>query len=266
MQHAIQNRSAISAVFSIGAAEMSFRNAVFFAPTRVPKLCHEEVTDRMPPNPPHHSRVFVVDDDEHTRDSVGALLVGLGIEVRTFSKAAAFHRFYRPHMRGCLLLGIRRSCLSGLALYEQLLNEGKKLPVIFLAAHGDVSTAVTAMKLGALEFLEKPYQRETLVDLVRKAIELDAQWWARQEQFTSVAARVARLSPTQRDIVEMIRAGETNKTIAAKLAVTERAVEMRRCTIMRKLDVGNAAELISLVTTHHTLAELRGMPRCRLCC
>ncbi len=234
-------------------------------PTRATKLCREKVIDRMLPNPPHDSRVFIVDEDEHTRGSVGALLDGLSFEIRNFSKAAAFHRFYRPHMRGCLLLGIRRSARSGLELYERLLNQGMKLPVIVLAAHGDVSTAVAAMKLGALEFLEKPYQLEKLVDLVRKAMELDAQWQAREEQFTSVAARVARLSPTQRDIVEMVRAGETNKTIAAKLAVTERAVEMRRCTIMRKLDVGSAAELISLITMHKTLAELRGMPRCRLC-
>jgi FixJ family two-component response regulator len=210
----------------------------------------------MPSCPIHKPIVFVVDDDEPVRDSIVALLEALGFEVRPFGTAGAFHRYYRPHMRGCLLLDVRMPRQNGLELYEQLLREGKKLPVVFLTAHADVATAVAAMKTGAVEFLEKPYAPDALVALVRQAISLDAQWRAREEKFAAVAERLAILSSSQRETLELIRTGETNKAIAARLAVTERAVEMRRSTIMRKLQVRSVAELVQLITTHRVLDEL----------
>ncbi len=105
--------------------------------------------------------VFVVDDDDEMRDSLATLLDVLGFAVRTFAGGSSFARFYRPEMPGCLVLDIRMPRQSGLELYEQLLREGKRLPVIFITAHADVSTAVAAMKTGAIEFLEKPFDRAT---------------------------------------------------------------------------------------------------------
>jgi FixJ family two-component response regulator len=218
----------------------------------------------MPSSPPHGQTVFVVDDDEQMRQSLVALLTVLGFDVKAFSAPGAFHRFYRPHMSGCLLLDIRMPRQSGLELYEQLLLEGKKLPVIFLTAHADVSTAVAAMKTGAIEFLEKPYERETLVKLVRKALALDATWRASEARFAAIADRLNKLSAAQRELLDLIRSGETNKAIAARLAITERAVEMRRSTIMRKLEVRSVAELVDLISTHRILVELRGATGHRL--
>jgi FixJ family two-component response regulator len=144
-----------------------------------------------------------------------------------------------------------------LELYEQLLREGKRLPVIFITAHADVSTAVAAMKTGAIEFLEKPFDRETLVDRVQRALALDAEWRRRDAEFASLHERVARLTPREQETLTLIQAGATNKAIAAQLSITERAVEMRRSAIMRKLQVRSAAEVIDLSTTHRILAELR---------
>jgi FixJ family two-component response regulator len=172
----------------------------------------------MTPSPTTNPTVFVVDDDEAFRSFVAGLSKALALEVQTFGTAAAFYRFYRPHMRGCLLLNVRLPRQNGLELYVQLLMEGKKLPVIFLAAHAEVSTAVAAMKTGALEFLEKPCERDVLVTLVRKAIRLDRERRTREEGFKRLSERLAKLTSSQRAILELIRIGKTNKAIAAKLA------------------------------------------------
>src|SRR5215218_7956159 len=111
----------------------------------------------MTPAAPSHQTVFVVDDDQEMRDSLRALLVILGFQVTAFATPGSFHRFYRSEMPGCLLLDIRMPRQTGLELYERLLEEGKRLPVIFITAHADVGTAVAAMKTGAIEFLEKPF-------------------------------------------------------------------------------------------------------------
>jgi FixJ family two-component response regulator len=218
----------------------------------------------MSSSPPPAPTVYVVDDDEPVRQSLAALLDVLGFKVQTFSAPGSFHRFYRPHMPGCLLLDVRMPRQSGLELYEQLLVEGKRLPVIFITAHADVRTAVAAMKTGAIEFFEKPFEIHSLMESVQRAVQLDAEWRARDKQFAAIAERLAKLNASQRETLELIRAGETNKAIANRLAVTERAVEMRRATLMRKLQVRSVAELVDLVTTHRILAELHNSTARRL--
>ncbi len=210
----------------------------------------------MPPSPAAKPTVYVVDDDQQMRDSLCALLEVLAYEVMSFSAPGAFSRYYRADMPGCLVLDIRMPRQSGLELYEQLLKDGKRLPVIFITAHADVTTAVAAMKTGAIEFLEKPFDRETLVDRVRNALALDAEWRRRDAEFAALSERIARLTPRERQTLELIQAGETNKVMAARLSLTERAVEMRRSAIMRKLQVRTVAELIDLTATHRILAEL----------
>jgi FixJ family two-component response regulator len=211
----------------------------------------------MLPSPSANPTVFIVDDDQPMRDSLVALLGVLGYPVQAFGAPGAFQRFYKAEMPGCLLLDIRMPRQSGLELYEQLLSEGKRLPVIFITAHADVSTAVAAMKTGAVEFLEKPFDRETLVDRVGKALAIDAEWRRKDAEFAALAERIARLTPREQETVRLIQAGATNKAIAARLAITERAVEMRRSAIMRKLQVRSAAEVIELSATHRILADLR---------
>lgn len=201
--------------------------------------------------------VFVVDDDDEMRSSLLALLEAMGFAVRTFPSAGSFSRFYRGIMSGCLILDIRMPRQTGLELYEQLLKDGKRLPVIFITAHADVPTAVAAMKTGALEFLEKPFDRERLLDRVQAALDLDAKWRESDAQFTAIDDRIGRLSDRERETLELILAGKSNRSMAEELFLTERAVEMRRSSIMKKLAVGSIAELLDLAITHRILDELR---------
>jgi FixJ family two-component response regulator len=209
-------------------------------------------------NPPlPRSTVFVVDDDDAMRESLVALLEVLDFRVAAFATPGAFYRHYTADMPGCLVLDVRMPRQSGLELYEQLLREGKRLPVIFITAHADVSTAVAAMKTGAIEFLEKPFDRETLIDRIQKALALDAEWRQSEAVFAELNSLIERLTDRERETLAMIQAGGTNKAIAAKLAISERAVEMRRSAIMKKLGVRSAAEVIDLSVTHRVLADLR---------
>ena len=147
---------------------------------------------------------------------------------------------------------------GGLELYEQLVREGKRLPVIFITAHADVTTAVAAMKSGAIEFLEKPFDHETLRDRITKALALDADWRRREAEFNAVAQRIARLNDRERETLELILAGAANKVMASRLFISERAVEMHRARIMHKLQVNSLAELVDLAVTHRLLSENLG--------
>lgn len=200
--------------------------------------------------------VFVVDDDPQMRDSLVMLIEAMAFRALAFASAGAFHRFYREPLPGCLVLDIRLPGKSGLDLYEQLLDEGKRLPVIFITAHADVSTAVKAMKTGAIEFLEKPFDRQTLLERVQRALTIDADWRRQQASFDALDARIAVLNGRDRETLERILAGESNKVMASKLNISERAVEMRRAVIMRKLGVWSLAELLDLAVRHRLLREL----------
>jgi FixJ family two-component response regulator len=211
----------------------------------------------MPDPAENKPSVFIVDDDKQLLDSLVALLDALGFQVRAFSTPSSFVRFYRREMPGCLVLDIRMPGQSGLELYQQLLSEGKRLPVIFITADADVTTAVSAMKTGAIEFLEKPFDRHIFIDRIRKALALDAGWRQRDAQIAALDERISRLSHREAETLQLIRAGESNKSMAAKLLLTERAVEMRRSAIMRKLEVNSVAELLGLTITHRILTDLR---------
>jgi FixJ family two-component response regulator len=208
--------------------------------------------------------VFVVDDDPSMCTSLCALLEVHAIQTIPFATPGGFYRFYRREMPGCLLLDICTRRQTGLGLYQTLLNEGKRLPVLFVTAHADVTTAVAAMKMGAIDFIEKPFVRETLLDRVRKALALDAEWRAADARFADLANRVARLNPRERATLSLIQAGEPNKSMAAKLNLTERAVEMRRSAIMRKMEVRSVAELVDLTVTHRILGELQETAKNRI--
>jgi FixJ family two-component response regulator len=129
--------------------------------------------------------------------------------------------------------------------------------VIFITAHADVSTAVAAMKSGAIEFLEKPFDRETLVNRIGKALEVDQQWRQTDARYRELDDVVQQLSPTDRETLEMIIRGETNKAMAAHFFISVRAVELRRQRLMTRLGVRSVPELMELTITHRLLAELR---------
>lgn len=201
--------------------------------------------------------VFVVDDDDDLRHSLTVLLRAMKLAARSFATPQKFLDFYRPEFPGCLVLDVQMPGQTGLELYERLLRDGKRLPVIFITAHAEVTTAVAAMKSGAIEFLEKPFDRQTLLDRVDRALALDRQWRAGDEQFAELQLRLAQLTERERETVRMIVAGVANKQIAARCGISERAVEMRRAKIMQKLRVKSTGELLDVAVTFRVLSELR---------
>jgi FixJ family two-component response regulator len=205
----------------------------------------------------HQPSVFVVDNDQQLLDSLVELLDALGFRVLSFSTPDSFMRFYRAEMPGCLILDICMPRQNGLDLYEQLLLGGKRIPVIFITAQADVSMAIAAMKTGATDLLEKPIDRKILLDRVEKALMLDAERRRQDSNYAAIVNRIEQLSDRERETLELIQAGESNKSMADKLFLSERAIEMRRATIMKKLRVGSVAELLNLVCTHRILTELR---------
>lgn len=207
--------------------------------------------------PSHSGRVFLVDSDKQLLDSLVALLEMHELQVHAFRRPDSFLQFYRREMAGCLVLDVSMPRQNGIQMYAQLLREGKRLPVIFISARAEVSTAVAAMKSGAIEFLEKPFDRDMLLEHVRKALALDVQWRQEDERYVAICNRIGLLSDRDRETLSLIQAGKSNKSIAASLFLTERAVEMRRSTIMRKLHVHSLAELLELATTHRILTEQR---------
>jgi FixJ family two-component response regulator len=177
--------------------------------------------------------------------------------VHTFPSASSFARYYKAGMPGCLIADIRMPRQTGLELYGQLLREGKRLPVIFITSHADVPTAVAAMKSGALDFLEKPLDREQLLERVHAALAIDLQWRQEEAKFKAMDERIGRLSERERETLALVMAGESNKSAAERLLLTERAVEMRRSSIMKKLEVDSLAEVLELALTHRILSESR---------
>ncbi|ADG68870.1 response regulator receiver [Planctopirus limnophila DSM 3776] len=205
--------------------------------------------------------VFVVDDDEDLRDSVVTLLRASGYVVRSFVSGDDFASKYQQTQPGCLLLDIRMPGIGGLELYQQLLLQGRRLPVIFMTAHASVEIAVTAMKSGAIEFLEKPFESQRLLKLVAQALELDAAWRQSESRFERLETAVQELSATDIETLDLILQGESNKGMATRLFISERAIELRRQRLMRKLKVQSLAELLQLTITHRVLAEVRQLQR-----
>ncbi|MEW4489905.1 response regulator [Thalassoglobus sp. JC818] len=202
--------------------------------------------------------IFVVDDDRDFRDSLVALLSTLGWKAQGFSSAEEFIEFYAAQP-GCLILDIQMDGLNGIELYEQLLTQGKRLPVIFVTAHADINTAVSAMRTGAIDFLEKPFDRKALTRQIERALEIDEQWQRSEERFQQLNESVKELNPKDWETLELIIEGETNKSMAAKLHLTERAVELRRQRLMKRLNVRSLAELLELTVAHRVLAEVRAI-------
>ena len=190
--------------------------------------------------------VFVVDDDAAIRDSLRWLVESIGLSVRTFENAAAFLDAYSPDQPGCLVVDVRMPGMSGLELQEQLNARGITLPVIVISGHADVPMAVRAMKGGAVDFLQKPFDDQVLIERINNAIGRDRR--ARQDGLrqTDLASLFERLTPREREVMELVVSGKANKQIAAILDRSEKTVEHHRAHVMRKMEAGSLAELVKL--------------------
>jgi two-component system response regulator DctR len=193
-------------------------------------------------------RVFIVDDDEAIRDALAWLLQSRGVAAEVFPSAEEFLTAWSASLEGCLLLDIRMEGMSGLDLFDRLRDLGCRLPVIFLTGHGDVPMAVSALKKGARDFVEKPFNDNDLVDRVIDALAWDASRRAQHADAASLAARLGGLTTRERQVMELVLAGRLNKVIADELGITMRTVEVHRAHVFEKMGVKTAVELARLLS------------------
>jgi RNA polymerase sigma factor (sigma-70 family) len=191
--------------------------------------------------------ITIVDDDDAVRDSLALLLNFRGFRCRGFSSAEACLAAWSPDWRGCLLLDLRMGGMDGLALQQALSERGSRLPVVFLTGHGDIAHARAALKAGAVDFLEKPYAEDALLEAVREAVARDARQHAVQSHSEEIAARMARLSERERQVMELTVAGKPNRDIAALLEISPRTVEVFKSRMMEKMQARSLPELVRMV-------------------
>ena len=199
--------------------------------------------------------VFVVDDDEAVRKAVELLLESVGLRSRTYASAESFLEDYHPDRAGCLVLDVRMPGTSGLALQERLVAQGIDIPIIFITGHGDVSTAVRAMKARAFDFIEKPFNDQDLLDRIHEAILQDARRRGERSSSAEIARRVATLTPREREIMAMIVEGKSGKVIASALRISEKTVQTHRTRVMEKMRAESVAELVRLASRVSTLED-----------
>lgn len=191
-------------------------------------------------------KVFVIDDDEAMRSSLQWLIESDGLQVETFDSAQNFLDNYYPGQAGCLLLDVRMPGMSGLELQAQLEEREITAPVIIITGHGDVSMAVKAMKAGAYDFIEKPFDDDVLLKAIKRALTLDAAQRESRATKAEVVARMAQLTRREHEVMEMVTAGMSNKEIASRLDVSAKTIEAHRARVMEKMEARSLAELVRM--------------------
>lgn len=191
-------------------------------------------------------KVVIVDDDEGVRDSLGMLLESVGLSYRLYSNAAELLEEIDGSLRGCLVLDIRMPGMSGLELQAELRRREILLPIIFITGHGDIGMAVKAMRLGALDFIPKPYHEQELLDRIHEALAYDASNRQQIYDHGQLLARIGTLTERERQVFDRVAAGQANKVIAQDLCVSERTVEVHRSQVMKKLGARTLADLVRM--------------------
>jgi two-component system response regulator FixJ len=190
--------------------------------------------------------VFVVDDDADIRDSMRLLLEVAGFKVRNFISAKQFLAD-DGHKHGCLIADIRMPDMSGLELQEEVTRRHIDLPVIIMTGHGDVPLAVRAMKAGAIDFLEKPFDDEKMLASVRRALEIGSKARSRKAEAAAAKNLLASLTPRERGVLDKLVQGRSNKVVAYELGISPRTVEIHRAHIMGKMDASSLSDLVRVV-------------------
>ena len=191
--------------------------------------------------------VFIVEDDAAVRDSLGLLLGLQGFRTQSFSCAEDFLRIYQPSWAGCLLLDVRMPGMNGLELQESLRRQGLALAVIIMTAHGDITTVRTALKSGAVDFLEKPVDPAALLAAVRTALDADAARRRTALEAEGARQRLSVLTARERQVMELVAKGCHNREIAETLGISPRTVEVHKARVMEKLQVQSVPELVRIV-------------------
>lgn len=199
--------------------------------------------------------IHVVDDDNAMCESLRWLIESVGFNVKLYSGAKEFLENYRDEAHGCLLLDVRMPEMSGLELQEQLNKQNINIPIIFITGHGDVPMAVRAMKAGALEFLNKPFNDQELLDCINRAIEFDSQRRRSCGERQAILDRLDLLTTRERQVLKELVTGKLNKVIAADLELSIKTIELHRSNIMRKLQSRSLAQIISMIYAHDIQLE-----------
>jgi FixJ family two-component response regulator len=192
-------------------------------------------------------RVYIIDDDEAMRDSLAWLLESQGLRVAAFAAAEDFLAACGADMAGCIVLDVRMPGMSGLELYERLAARHCALPVIFITGHGDVPMAVSALKKGAVDFIEKPFNDKELLAVIGQCLERERATREQRRRGTDAALRLASLTEREREVMDLVLAGKLNKQIADVLNISIKTVEVHRARIMDKMAVRSVAELVQAV-------------------
>ncbi len=191
--------------------------------------------------------VFVVEDDEAVRDSLELLLKSEGKPVKTYETANAFLSDYSEDMAGCIVLDIRMPGMDGMELQKKLNAKHSILPIIFVTGHGDVPMAVDAMKEGAVDFIQKPYREEALLEKIDAAIEQDAEQRKTLGEKQEILRKVKTLTPREHEIMDRMIEGQANKVIAIELEISQRTVEIHRSRVMHKMGTHSLAHLVRMI-------------------
>jgi FixJ family two-component response regulator len=200
----------------------------------------------MTETPDKSQTVFIVDDDPSIRFAMQALLDSVDIRHEIFASADEFLRHEEQYRSGCLVLDIRMPGLGGLELQDELITRGSTLPIIFITGHGDVPMAVDAMQKGAVDFIQKPFRDQELLDRVREALSTDRERRAERKRHAEVEARLQRLTNREREVFDLVVTGKPNKVIAYELDVSQRTVEIHRARVMEKMEARSLADLVRM--------------------
>ena len=190
--------------------------------------------------------VFVVDDDAAVRHGLRFMLRAAGYSVEAFPSALSFLEDYDPRRAGCLLLDVQMPQMSGIELQQRLNIRGWRVPVIFITGHGTVALAIAAMKAGAFDFIEKPLREEALLDSIERALHWNDRAYEERLERATLEGRMALLTPREREVFELVAAGEPNKVIARQLGISFRTVELHRAHIIEKLQARSLSDLIRI--------------------
>ena len=193
--------------------------------------------------------VFVVDDDPGVREGLCILLASVDLRAETYGSAEEFLDAYDPARPGCLVADVRMPSASGLELQETLAARGIELPVIIISGHGDIPMAVQAIKAGALDFIEKPFRGQDLLDRIQAGVRVDAERRAARARAADTQARLASLTPRERQVLDMLVSGQTNKAIATDLNLSHKTIEFHRTRLMEKMGAESLVQLVRLALT-----------------
>jgi RNA polymerase sigma factor (sigma-70 family) len=203
----------------------------------------------MSENTSSKATVFVVDDDQAMRNSLKWLIESVGVPVESFASADEFLAHFQSGRAGCLVLDVRMPGMSGLELLEHLAQKGLRIPAVIITGHGDVPMAVRAMKSGAVDFIEKPFNDEALLDAIRRAIAFEEQQRSQYSEHRQIKERLAHLTPREHEVMDMVCNGKSNKEIANTLGVSAKTIEAHRARVMEKMQAGSLAELVRMSLT-----------------